>query len=53
MVKEEDSPPRRGSLRTRGQTVKHEVSLAKMNGQTKCPTKSPEKEEETGEHSTR
>uniref|UniRef100_A0A674BEB5 ATPase family AAA domain-containing protein 2 n=1 Tax=Salmo trutta TaxID=8032 RepID=A0A674BEB5_SALTR len=45
MVKEEDSPPRRGSLRTRGQTVKHEVSLAKMNG----PTKSPEKEE-TGEH---
>uniref|UniRef100_A0A674BUT1 ATPase family AAA domain-containing protein 2 n=1 Tax=Salmo trutta TaxID=8032 RepID=A0A674BUT1_SALTR len=24
-----------------------------MNGQTKCPTKSPEKEEETGEHSTR
>ncbi|XP_071251901.1 ATPase family AAA domain-containing protein 2-like isoform X1 [Salvelinus alpinus] len=52
MVKEEDSRPRRGSLRTRGQTVKHEVSLAKMNGQTKCPTKSPEKEE-TGEHSTR
>ncbi|XP_038832951.1 ATPase family AAA domain-containing protein 2-like isoform X3 [Salvelinus namaycush] len=52
MVKEEDSPPRRGSLRTRGQTVKHEVSLAKMNGQTKCPIKSPEKEE-TGEHSTR
>uniref|UniRef100_A0A8C7HU71 ATPase family AAA domain-containing protein 2 n=1 Tax=Oncorhynchus kisutch TaxID=8019 RepID=A0A8C7HU71_ONCKI len=49
MVKEEDSPPRRGSLRTRGQTVKHEVSLAKINGQTK----SPEKEEETGEHSTR
>uniref|UniRef100_A0A8C7LLY7 ATPase family AAA domain-containing protein 2 n=1 Tax=Oncorhynchus mykiss TaxID=8022 RepID=A0A8C7LLY7_ONCMY len=46
MVKEEDSPPRRGSLRTRGQTVKHEVSLAKINGQTK----SPEKEEETGEH---
>uniref|UniRef100_A0A4W5KCR4 ATPase family AAA domain-containing protein 2 n=1 Tax=Hucho hucho TaxID=62062 RepID=A0A4W5KCR4_9TELE len=53
MVKEEDSPPRRGTLRTRGQTVKHEVSLAKMNGQTKCPTKSPEKEEETGEHGTR
>ncbi|XP_041758478.2 ATPase family AAA domain-containing protein 2-like isoform X2 [Coregonus clupeaformis] len=53
MVKEEDSPPRRGSLRTRGHTVKHEVSFAEMNGQTKCPTKSSEKEEETGEHSTR
>ncbi|XP_019910056.3 ATPase family AAA domain-containing protein 2 isoform X1 [Esox lucius] len=54
LMLEEDSPPRRGSLRTRTQGVKHEVFFASMNGQTRSSTRSLVKEDKSeGLHSTR
>ncbi|XP_067093707.1 ATPase family AAA domain-containing protein 2-like isoform X2 [Osmerus mordax] len=50
LVVKEENGRTRGSLQTRGQRVKHEVSFAEMNG--KIP-QHPQAESKTSEHSTR